>query len=164
MPGHLTHDMLAVMASRTRVTMASLFLVSMPCLTAAFWPTGGLSHAISCTADFGELFTIFSDPTSALAVSSALVIDRDAPPPKTCPGLSLALEVQPVNRRRADIVLPVMNTSTLDVKATAALRIGRNTTFLPMGLVKSGSTVTKTVSLELTEGETSIDVRLFVGR
>jgi hypothetical protein len=152
------------MASRTRVTVASLLLVSLPCLTAAFWPAGGLSHATSCTADFGELFTIFSEKAAPLTVSSALVIDRDAAAPKVCEGLSLALEVKPVDRSRADIVLPVLNMSTLDVKATAALRIGTHTTYIPVGLVPSGSTVTKTVPLRLHNGETNIDARLIIGR
>lgn len=158
------HVKLADMASKTRVTVASLFLVSMPCLTAAFWPTGGLTHTISCTADFGDVFTIHSEKGTSLSVSSALVIDRDAPVPKSCDGLSLAMEVQPIDPSRAKIVLPVMNTSTYDVKATAALQIGSNTTYIRVGLVSSGSTRTKTVPLKLQPGDTNIQARLIIGR
>lgn len=152
------------MASRTRVTVASIFLVSLPCLTAAFWPAGGLTHATSCTADFGEMFTISSDASAPLTVSSAVVIDRDGAPAEVCDGLSLAMEVKPVSRNRADIILPVVNTSTLDVKATAAVRVGRNTTYIPVGLVRSGSTVTRSIPLKLHGGETKIDSRLIIGR
>ena len=83
---------------------------------------------------------------------------------KSCDGLSLAVEVKPVSRTRADIVLPVVNTSTLDVKATAALRVGSRVTYIPVGKIRSGASVTKTVPLTIRSGDTNIQARLIVGR
>ena len=152
------------MASRTRATIASLFLVCAPCLAVAFFPAGGLSHPVTCKADYGEMFTIFRQGASEFTVSSAKVIERDAPPEKTCDGLSLGLEVMPLSTSQARVLLPLLNQSTLDVEATGEIRIGAKSTFLRFGRVATGTTATKSFVLDLDEGETNIDARLLVGR
>ncbi len=152
------------MASRTRATIASVFLVSAPCLAVGFFPVGGLSHPVTCKADYGEMFTIFREGDSNFTVSSAKVIERDAPPAKSCDGLSLGLEVMPLSKSKARVLLPLLNQSTLDVEATTEVRVGSRSTFLRFGRVPTGSTVTKSFVLDLNEGETNIDARLLIGR
>ena len=152
------------MASRIQATVASLFLVSAPCLAMGFFPSGGLSHAVTCRADYGEMFTISRSDDSGFTVSSAKVIERDAPPEKSCDGMSLGLEVEPLNKSNARVLLPLLNQSTLDVEATVEVRVGESSTFLRFGRVPTGSTVTKSVVLDLAEGETNIDARLLIGR
>ncbi len=152
------------MASRARATIASLFLVSAPCLALGFFPSGGLSHPVTCRAAFGEMFTMFREGDSKFTVSSAKVIDRDAPPSETCDGMDLGLEVTPLRQSKIRVLLPLTNRSTLDVDASVQVRVDRRSTYLRFGRVPSGATMTKTFVLALKDGETNIDARLFVGR
>ena len=152
------------MASRARATISSLFLVSAPCLALGFFPSGGLSHPVTCRAAFGEMFTMFREGDSKFTVSSAKVIDRDASPSETCDGMDLGLEVTPLRQSKIRVLLPLTNRSTLDVDASVQVRVDRRSTYLRFGRVPSGATMTKTFVLALKDGETNIDARLFVGR
>ena len=152
------------MASRARATISSLFLVSAPCLALGFFPSGGLSHPVTCRAAFGEMFTMVREGDSNFTVSSAKVIERDAPPSKTCDGMELGLEVAPLSQSRARVLLPLTNRSTLDLDASVQVRVGRGSTYVSFGRVPSGATKTKTFVLALKDGGTNIDARLLIGR
>lgn len=151
------------MASRTKVAVASLFLTSAPCLAVGLGPRGGLAHRVSCVAAFDESFTLFRSATKPLIVSSALVLERDVPAPHECPGLRVLTQVRPTANSKADVILPVQNESTLDAHVTIALRVNNTTTNVAIGLVRSGATVSKTVSLGLSLGETNLEARLIEG-
>jgi hypothetical protein len=149
--------------SQNRAAAASLFLVALPCFGIAFWPLGGLTHSISCKADFGEPFTVFRERNAPLAVGSALVLDRDAPIPKVCEGYTLEMEIAAKDDATANVLLPVQNLSTKEVHVTAALRVGKQVTYLPMGRVRPGQTTSRTVPLTLKFGKNDVSAQLLVG-
>jgi hypothetical protein len=151
------------MASRTKVAVASLFLTSAPCLAVGLSPRGGLAHRVSCVAAFDESFTLYRSSSKPLIVSSALVLERDAPQPQECPGLQLATQVRPRTNKKADVILPVRNDSTVDAHVTVGLRVNNSTTNVSIGLVRSGTTVSKTIPIQISLGETNLDARLIEG-
>jgi hypothetical protein len=122
----------------------------------------GGTHHVTCRADPTPSFTVTADRGSAPIVSSAVVLDRDAPEPKTCPGLALVPELQP-RTDRLRLVLPVENTSTSTWSVSVEITRNGEPILVPLGKLRSGRSVRKVLDLPLRTGESTVSTRLFAG-
>ena len=124
----------------------------------------GLTHLRSCSAAAGAPFTV-SFPAGATrpVVSSALVIERSAPEPKSCDGMSLEAQVQPQRNGTIRVLLPVKNTSTSPWRASVRVTIDGTSYPVRVGEVGPGASADTSVEDRVPRGESQLTTRLIVG-
>jgi hypothetical protein len=138
-------------------------VVGLPMLPVILLSQRGLTHEASCIADVATPFSVMAVPNDDPIVSSALVLDRDAPIPKTCDGLDFAPQISPRGAGRVMVLLPITNTSAVLWRASVLLRVNRDTTTVALGAIKPGGTTVGKVLVRVPRSETTITAQLVIG-
>ena len=158
------HGKLSGVQIRLRPTHAALCVLAVPLIPLAVSSLAGISHLRSCTAARGTPFSVsYNGGATAPLVSSALVLERDAAPPKACAGLELLAQAQPQADGTVRIVLPIRNTSTLSWHATVRVSNGKTSFPVRVGRVGVAQTASASVDVKVPTGESQITATLLVG-
>lgn len=123
----------------------------------------GLTHEATCTADVATPFSVMAVPNDDPIVSSAMVLERDAPIPKVCEGLDFAPQISPRGAGRVMVLLPITNTTTFTWRASVLLKVNEDTTTVALGPIKPGGTTVKKVLVRIPAEETTITAQLVIG-
>lgn len=135
--------------------------VGIPFVTSSL---GGLTHRVSCRTPYTADFDVLTNGAENAAVSSAIVLSKDAPLVKpACPGFVVDAQVNPTGPTTLSVVLSSTNKSTKPAHATAALSVNGRTSFVPLGVLASGKTAEKTLVLHVPTGPSTFRARLLVG-
>jgi hypothetical protein len=141
------------------ICLATAIIV--PMLTSSL---AGLSHRVSCRTAYTPDFEVTADGATEPLVASAIVLTRDAPAaPVPCPGFTLDARVNPSGPLVLSTVLAATNTSTKSVHATAQIRVGGKRSQIPLGVIGSGKSIEKTLSIHVPKGTSVLRARLLLG-
>jgi hypothetical protein len=138
-------------------------LIGLPMIPVLLLSQRGLTHEASCIADVATPFSVMAVPNDDPIVSSALVLERDAPIPKVCQGVDFAPQISPRGAGRVMVLLPITNTTTVTWRATVLLRVNRDTTSVAVGSIKPGGTTVEKVLVNVHAAETIITAQLVIG-
>jgi hypothetical protein len=138
-------------------------LIGLPMVPIMVLSQRGLTHEASCIADVATPFSVMAVPNDDPIVSSALVLERDAPIPKVCDGLDFAPQISPRGADRVMVLLPITNTTTQTWRASVVLKVNDDTTTVAVGPIKPGGTTAEKVLVHLPLKETTISAQLVVG-
>jgi hypothetical protein len=138
-------------------------LVGLPMLPILLLSQRGLTHEASCIADVATPFSVMAVPNDDPVVSSALVLERDAPIPKSCDGVDFAPQISPRGAGKVMVLLPITNTTSHSWRASVLLRVNADTTTVALGEVKPGGTTVGKVFVNVPVTETSISAQLVIG-
>lgn len=138
-------------------------LVGLPLAPVLLLSQRGLTHEATCTADSATPFSVMAVANDDPIVSSAMVLDRDAPIPKSCEGLEFAPQISPRGPGQVLVLLPITNSTTSTWRASILLTVNSDTTTVALGPIKSGGTTIERVLVHVSEIETTITARLIVG-
>ena len=149
---------------RLRPAHAALCVLATPLIPLAVSSLGGITHLRSCTTAHGTPFSVsYAGGATAPLVSSALVVERDAPPPASCAGLDLLTQAQPQPDGTVRIVLPVVNSSTVAWHATVRVSNGDTSYPVRIGRVGVGKAASASVDVKVPKGDSQITATLLVG-
>ncbi len=123
----------------------------------------GLTHEASCIADVATPFSVLAVPNDDPIVSSALVLERDAPIPKVCDGVDFAPQISPRGTGRVMVLLPITNTTAVTWRASVLLTVNDDTTTVALGPIKPGGTTVEKVLVRVPINETTITAQLVIG-
>ncbi len=138
-------------------------LIGLPMLPVILLSQRGLTHEASCTADVATPFSVMAVPNDDPIVSSAMVLERDAPIPKVCDGLDFAPQISPRGAGRVLVLLPITNTTAVTWRASVLLKVNDDTTTVAMGPIKPGVTTVEKVLVRVPLTETTISTQLVIG-
>ena len=124
---------------------------------------GGLSHRVSCRTESTADFDVLATGNDNVAVSSALVLSRDAPTTELCPGFRVDAQMNPVGPKTLRVLLTSNNTSTRSAHATAALTVNGTTSYVRIGELPSGKTTDKTFVVRVPLGASTVRAHLLLG-
>jgi hypothetical protein len=135
--------------------------IVLPLLTSSL---GGLEHRVSCRTAYTPDFEITADGSTEPLISSAIVLTRDAPSAAVrCPGFSIDARVNPSAPLVLSTVIAASNTSTKSVHATVQVRVAGKRSQIPLGVIDSGQTVEKTLTVHVPRGTSVLRARLLLG-
>jgi hypothetical protein len=132
-------------------------------------PLRGLAHLPSCRIEPGEPVTVAgnaSDPGEVGPDVAASAISLEQPDPTevaACPGIEFALEVGADSGGSTKLTLPVTNTTSNAVNASAEVHVGAKTWIVRVGRVPPGGLKTKTLTLPRSAKETTVSAGLLIG-
>jgi hypothetical protein len=137
--------------------------VGLPVLPVILLSQRGLTHEASCIADVATPFSVMAVPNDDPIVSSALVLERDAPIPKACDGVDFAPQISPRGAGRVIVLLPITNTTSVVWRASVLLKVNQDTTTVALGAIKPGGTTVGKVLVQVPPRETTITAQLVIG-
>jgi hypothetical protein len=138
-------------------------LVGLPMFPVILLSQRGLTHEASCIADVATPFSVMAVPNDDPIVSSAMVLERDAPIPKACEGVDFAPQISPRGAGRVMVLLPITNTTTVTWRASVLLKVNDEVTTVAVGLLKPGGTTVEKVLVHIPAAETTISTQLVIG-
>lgn len=138
-------------------------LVGLPMLPVILLSQRGLTHEASCIADVATPFSVMAVPNDDPIVSSAMVLDRDTPIPKTCEGVDFSPQISPQGAGKVMVLLPITNTTAQTWRASVLLKVNSDTTAVAVGELKPGGTTVGKVFVDVPPTETTITAQLVIG-
>jgi hypothetical protein len=138
-------------------------LVGLPMFPVILLSQRGLTHEASCIADVATPFSVMAVPNDDPIVSSAMVLERDAPLPKVCDGVDFAPQISPRGAGRVMVLLPITNTTAVTWRASVLLKVNDDVTTIAVGLLKPGGTTVEKVIVNIPVTETTITAQLVIG-
>ncbi len=135
--------------------------IIVPLLTSSL---SGLPHRVSCRTAYTPDFEVTADGATEPLVASAIVLTRDAPAAAVpCPGFTVDARVNPSGPMILSTVIAASNTSTKAVHATVQLRVDGRRSQIPLGVINSGQTIEKTLTVHVPRGASVLRARLLLG-
>ncbi len=142
-------------------TISLATAIVLPLLTSSL---GGLTHRVSCRGAFTPDFEVTADGAAEPLIASAIVLTRDAPTePVRCAGFTIDARVNPVSASGVATVIAAANTSTKDAHATVEVTIGGRRSEIPLGVITSGGSLEKTITVHVPRGTSVLKARLLLG-
>ncbi len=138
-------------------------LIGLPMFPVILLSQRGLTHEATCIADAATPFSVMAVANDDPIVSSALVLERDAPIPKACDGLDFAPQISPRGADRVMVLLPITNATAVTWRASVLLTVNNDTTTVVVGAIKPGGTTVEKVLVHIPATETTITARLVIG-
>jgi hypothetical protein len=138
-------------------------IVGLPIFPVIALSQRGLTHEATCIADVATPFSVMAVPNDDPIVSSAMVLERDAPIPKACEGVDFAPQISPRGAGQVMVLLPITNTTTVTWRASVLLKVNDDTTTVAVGPIKPGGTTVEKVLVRIPVDETTITAQLVIG-
>ena len=142
-------------------TVSLATAIMLPLLTSSL---GGLTHRVSCRGSYTPDFDVTADAATEPLIASAIVLTRDAPAvPVRCSGFTIDARLNPVSPTAVAAVIAAANASTHDARATVQIRVGTKRSEISLGVLKSGSSLEKTITVNVPKGASVFKARLLLG-
>jgi hypothetical protein len=132
-------------------------------------PLHGLTHLPGCRIEPGEPVTVAGVTSDSgeigpdVAVSAISLEQPDPTETAPCPGIEFALEVGADSGGSTELTMPVTNTTSNRVTASAEVHLGAKTWIVRIGSMPPGGRISKTLTLPRSAKETTVSVGLLIG-
>jgi hypothetical protein len=135
--------------------------IIVPLLTSSL---GGLQHRVSCRTAYTPDFEITADGAAEPLVASAIVLTRDAPATAVrCPGFVIDARVNATGPLSLSTVIAASNTSTKAAHATVQISVDGHRSQVRVGVIDSGQSIEKTITVHVPRGTSVLRARLLLG-